>query len=64
MMFQRDSLKKENEGLREALEFYANKDTYKNNVPIYIRGEFYDFELEIIADNGTIARLALEGEKK
>lgn len=57
MMFQRDDFKKENERLRKALKYYADKNHYE---PYGIANK-NNFACDITEDEGYIARQALEG---
>lgn len=52
-------LRKDNEKLRKALEFYADRDRYEPPISHIIDGEIYCNESEIEADFGRTAREAL-----
>lgn len=55
-----EELEAENERYKQALEFYADSESYRQNVTV----DHYNYFSDIFFDGGEIAREALKGESE
>ena len=55
-------LRTENERMRKALLFYANEDHYESRLMPSTWGEYE--VVDVLNDNGELARVALDGGKR